>query len=68
MVCGVWEDAAQKILSLGKHASEITTTEAASIAAILKSPSYYNPIDRMDHSIGTSKFDFRPNGRQSKNN
>ncbi|MPQ20984.1 PBP1A family penicillin-binding protein [Carnobacterium divergens] len=48
---GVWgvEDAAQKYY--GKHASEITTTEAASIAAILKSPSYYNPIDHMDHSI-----------------
>ncbi|MFS7390043.1 PBP1A family penicillin-binding protein [Carnobacterium maltaromaticum] len=48
---GVWgvEDATQKYY--GKHASELTVTEAASIAAILKSPSYYNPIDHMDNSI-----------------
>ncbi|MGX7419165.1 PBP1A family penicillin-binding protein [Carnobacterium gallinarum] len=48
---GVWgvEDASQKYY--GKHASELTVSEAASIAAILKSPSYYNPIDHMDNSI-----------------
>ncbi|CZQ91914.1 transglycosylase [Trichococcus palustris] len=45
---GVWgvEDASQKYF--GKSASEVDLSEAAVLAGILKSPSYYNPIDGKD--------------------
>ena len=48
---GVWgvEDASQKYL--GKSASEVSLSEAAILAGILKSPSYYNPIDNKEASI-----------------
>lgn len=47
---GVWgvEDASQKYF--GKAASEVSLSEAAVLAGILKSPSYYNPIDNMEAS------------------
>ncbi|MDE1548371.1 PBP1A family penicillin-binding protein [Jeotgalibaca caeni] len=49
---GVWgvEDASQKYF--GKSASEVTLAEGAVLAAILKAPSYYNPIDEYEESIG----------------
>ncbi|MFZ2583370.1 MAG: transglycosylase domain-containing protein, partial [Trichococcus flocculiformis] len=48
---GVWgvEDASQKYF--GKPASEVSLSEAAILAGILKSPSYYNPIDNKEASI-----------------
>lgn len=47
---GVWgvEDASQKYFA--KSASEVDLDEAAILAGILKSPSYYNPIDDKDAS------------------
>ncbi|MFD1672715.1 PBP1A family penicillin-binding protein [Agrilactobacillus yilanensis] len=48
---GVWgvQDAANKYF--GKNASELTLSEGATFAAILRSPSFYNPIDHMDNAI-----------------
>ncbi|GEQ33058.1 penicillin-binding protein 2A [Marinilactibacillus psychrotolerans] len=48
---GVWgvEDASHKYF--GKTASEVTLSEAATIAAMLKAPSNYNPIDHYDRAI-----------------
>lgn len=48
---GVWgvEDASKRYF--GKSASELTVGEGATLAAMLRSPSYYNPIDHMDHAI-----------------
>lgn len=48
---GVWgvEDASHKYF--GKSASEVTLAEAATIAAMLKAPSDYNPIDHYDRAI-----------------
>ena len=48
---GVWgvEDASQKYF--GKSASDVTLAEGAVLTAILKAPSYYNPIDEYDESI-----------------
>lgn len=48
---GVWgvEDASEKYF--GKHASELDASEGATIAAMLRSPSYYNPIDNMQHAV-----------------
>ncbi|SFK53542.1 penicillin-binding protein 2A [Marinilactibacillus piezotolerans] len=48
---GVWgvEDASHKYF--GKSASEVTLAEAATIAAMLKAPSNYNPIDHYDSAI-----------------
>ncbi|WP_220739241.1 PBP1A family penicillin-binding protein [Leuconostoc miyukkimchii] len=42
---GVWgvEDAAQKYF--GVHASELTTSQAATLTAMLPNPTLYNPID-----------------------
>lgn len=42
---GVWgvEDAAQKYF--GVHASQLTTSQAATLTAMLPSPALYNPID-----------------------
>lgn len=49
---GVWgvEDASQKYF--GKPASDVTLAEGAVLAAVLKAPSYYNPIDNYEESIG----------------
>ncbi|MDN6194234.1 MAG: PBP1A family penicillin-binding protein, partial [Alkalibacterium sp.] len=48
---GVWgvEDASLKYF--GKTADAVTIPEAASLAAMLKAPSYYNPIDDYDRAI-----------------
>lgn len=48
---GVWgvEDAAQKYF--GVHASELTTSQAATLTAMLPSPALYNPIDHTQASI-----------------
>lgn len=48
---GVWgvEDASYKYF--GKSAAEVTIPEAATIAAMLKAPSHYNPIDNYERSI-----------------
>ena len=48
---GVWgvEDASQKYF--GISASEVSLAQAAVLAGILKSPSYYNPIDNYEASI-----------------
>ncbi len=47
---GVWgvQDASEKYF--GKNASELDAGEAAVLAAILKSPNEYNPIDSMTNS------------------
>lgn len=47
---GVWgvQDASEKYF--GKNASELDPGEAAVLAAILKSPNAYNPIDSMSNS------------------
>lgn len=48
---GVWgvEDASQKYF--GKPASDVTLAEGAVLAAILKAPSNYNPIDDYEASL-----------------
>lgn len=48
---GVWgvEDASQKYF--GKSAADVTLSEAATIAGMLKAPSNYNPIDNYDNAI-----------------
>lgn len=48
---GVWgvEDASLKYF--GKTADAVTIPEAASLAAMLKAPSYYNPIDDYERAI-----------------
>lgn len=48
---GVWgvEDAAQKYF--GVHARELTTSQAATLTAMLPSPALYNPIDHPQASI-----------------
>lgn len=48
---GVWgvEDASLKYF--GKSATEVTIPEAATISAMLKAPSHYNPIDNYERSI-----------------
>lgn len=48
---GVWgvEDASKKYF--GKSAAEVTMAEGAVLAAILKAPSYYNPLDHYEESI-----------------
>lgn len=44
---GVWgvQDASRKYF--GKNASDVTLGEAATLAGMLRNPSYYNPIDHM---------------------
>ncbi|KRK74179.1 PBP1A family penicillin-binding protein [Lacticaseibacillus nasuensis] len=48
---GVWgvEDASLRYF--GKHASALTASEGATLAAMLRNPSYYNPLDHMDNAI-----------------
>lgn len=48
---GVWgvEDASHKYF--GKSAAEVSVSEAATLAGMLKGPSYYNPIDHMDNAL-----------------
>lgn len=48
---GVWgvEDASLKYF--GKHASQLDVAQSATLAAMLKSPSYYNPIDNPKNSV-----------------
>ncbi|KRL14332.1 penicillin-binding, 1A family protein [Schleiferilactobacillus perolens DSM 12744] len=48
---GVWgvEDASQRYF--GKHAKDLDASEGAALAAILRSPSFYNPVDHLDNSI-----------------
>lgn len=48
---GVWgvQDASKKYFN--KNASELNVSEAAMMAAILKAPSNYNPIDNYDKAI-----------------
>lgn len=48
---GVWgvEDASLKYY--GKSADEVSVPEAATLAAILKAPSHYNPLDNYERSI-----------------
>ncbi|WP_125582297.1 PBP1A family penicillin-binding protein [Lacticaseibacillus suibinensis] len=48
---GVWgvEDASKRYF--GKSASALTVGEGATLAAMLRSPSFYNPIDHMDNAI-----------------
>lgn len=48
---GVWgvQDASLKYFN--KNASDLSISEAATLAGILKAPSYYNPIDNYEASI-----------------
>lgn len=48
---GVWgvQDASEKYF--GKNASELDAAEAASIAAMLRSPSFYNPIEHPKNNL-----------------
>lgn len=48
---GVWgvQDAARKYFN--KDAADLNISESATLAGILKSPSYYNPIDHYDNAI-----------------
>ncbi|MFD0896139.1 PBP1A family penicillin-binding protein [Loigolactobacillus binensis] len=48
---GVWgvQDAAEKYF--GKSAAEINTAEAASMVAMLRNPSFYNPIDHPKNNV-----------------
>ncbi|MGB3160764.1 PBP1A family penicillin-binding protein [Carnobacterium sp.] len=48
---GVWgvEDASHKYF--GKNASDVSLTEAATIAGMLKAPTTYNPLDNLENSL-----------------
>jgi penicillin-binding protein 2A len=48
---GVWgvQDASRRYF--GKDASEVTTSEAAVIAGMLRNPGFYNPIDHLDNAL-----------------
>lgn len=48
---GVWgvEDAAHRYF--GKSAANVTVSEAATLAGMLKGPGIYNPIDHMDNAL-----------------
>lgn len=48
---GVWgvQDASKKYF--GKNASDLTISESATIAGMLQSPSYYDPINHMQNAI-----------------
>ncbi len=43
------QDASRKYF--GKNASQLTVAEGATLAGILRNPSYYNPIDSLSHSV-----------------
>ncbi|MEE6714237.1 PBP1A family penicillin-binding protein [Schleiferilactobacillus harbinensis] len=49
---GVWgvEDASERYF--GKHAKDLDASQGAALAAILRSPSFYNPVDHMDNALG----------------
>lgn len=48
---GVWgvQDASRRYF--GKNASEVNPSEAATLAGILRNPSFYNPIDHMSNAL-----------------
>nr|WP_125703629.1 PBP1A family penicillin-binding protein [Lacticaseibacillus daqingensis] len=48
---GVWgvQDASRRYF--GKDAAALSVSEGATLAAMLRSPSFYNPIDHMDNAI-----------------
>ncbi|WEV40960.1 PBP1A family penicillin-binding protein [Lactobacillus sp. ESL0681] len=48
---GVWgvQDASKKYF--GKNASQLTASEGATLAGILRNPSQYNPIDHMSYAL-----------------
>ena len=48
---GVWgvQDASRRYF--GKDASQLSVGEGATLAAMLRNPSFYNPIDHMDNAI-----------------
>lgn len=48
---GVWgvQDASRKYF--GKDASDVSLGEAATLAGMLRSPSFYNPIDHMQNAV-----------------
>ena len=48
---GVWgvQDASRRYF--GKNANEVTLGEGATLAGMLRSPSYYNPIDHMANAL-----------------
>lgn len=48
---GVWGVADASLKYFGKNVSEITVSEAATLAGMLKAPSRYNPIDNYDLAI-----------------
>lgn len=48
---GVWgvQDASRRYF--GKNASELNPSEAATLAGILRNPSFYNPVDHMSNAL-----------------
>lgn len=48
---GVWgvQDAAHRYF--GKNAADLSVSEGATLAGMLRNPSYYNPVDHMDNAI-----------------
>lgn len=48
---GVWgvQDASRRYF--GKNANQVNVSEAATLAGMLRSPSYYNPIDHMTNAL-----------------
>jgi penicillin-binding protein 2A len=48
---GVWGVQDASLRYFGKPASDVTVEEAATIAAMLKGPSLYNPVDNYERSI-----------------
>lgn len=48
---GVWgvQDASRRYF--GKNASDVTVGEAATLAGMLRNPSFYNPIDHMSNAL-----------------
>lgn len=48
----------------GKNVDELTTAEAATLAAIPKSPNYYQPVQEFDDETGEIIFDGRANNKE----
>lgn len=48
---GVWgvQDASRRYF--GKNAKDVTVSEAATLAGMLRSPSFYNPVDHMSNAL-----------------